>query len=282
MLYHQALGSLKVDKLVIPAVPELIDTWTSGFGFAPVNDSEKKTIKNLNLLVFPGVDMLGKSLVKEKITDSVVSSPNGLVLLAPEMTLPVDVEENKPEESKDSAHERNCATAGVESPSNPVDSCLKLTYVEEGDNDRESNLKLLDGSVEEKEDTKKLTDIDINSLPDEVDDSHADQSDTKEQEIDDKEDKTPLSDDGCEGKAEGTKESNQQPDSNKVDNSQPLGNGGTGEELGNRTLALKREVTPTLRASPRLIQRSWRTSRVNQKFTGTTNAVLLDSPHRCV
>ncbi|ANM70515.1 RING/FYVE/PHD zinc finger superfamily protein [Arabidopsis thaliana] len=254
----------------------------SGFGFAPVNDSEKKTIKNLNLLVFPGVDMLGKSLVKEKITDSVVSSPNGLVLLAPEMTLPVDVEENKPEESKDSAHERNCATAGVESPSNPVDSCLKLTYVEEGDNDRESNLKLLDGSVEEKEDTKKLTDIDINSLPDEVDDSHADQSDTKEQEIDDKEDKTPLSDDGCEGKAEGTKESNQQPDSNKVDNSQPLGNGGTGEELGNRTLALKREVTPTLRASPRLIQRSWRTSRVNQKFTGTTNAVLLDSPHRCV
>jgi len=77
VLYHQALGSLKVDKLVIPAVPELIDTWTSGFGFAPVNDLEKKPIKNLNLLVFPGVDMLGKSLVKEKITDSVVSSPNG-------------------------------------------------------------------------------------------------------------------------------------------------------------------------------------------------------------
>lgn len=77
MLCHQALGSLKVDKLVIPAVPELIDTWTSGFGFTPVNESERKTIKNLNLLVFPGVDMLGKSLAKEKITDSIVSSSNG-------------------------------------------------------------------------------------------------------------------------------------------------------------------------------------------------------------
>lgn len=77
MLCYQALGSLKVDKLVIPAVPELIDTWTSGFGFSPVNESAKKTIKNLNLLVFPGVDMLEKSLVKEKITDPIVSSYNG-------------------------------------------------------------------------------------------------------------------------------------------------------------------------------------------------------------
>lgn len=77
MLCYQALDSLKVDKLVIPAVPELMDTWTSGFGFRPVHDSAKKTIKNLNLLVFPGVDMLEKSLVKEKIAESNVSSSNG-------------------------------------------------------------------------------------------------------------------------------------------------------------------------------------------------------------
>ncbi|KAG7543533.1 Zinc finger FYVE/PHD-type [Arabidopsis thaliana x Arabidopsis arenosa] len=278
---ESALGSLKVDKLVIPAVPELIDTWTSGFGFTPVNESEKKTIKNLNLLVFPGVDMLGKSLVKEKITDSIVTSSNGLVLLAPEMTLPVDVEENKPEESKDSAHERNCATADVESSSYPVDSCLKLTNVEEGDNETE-NLKLFNRSGEEKEEIRKLTDIDINSLPDEVDDSHADQTDIERHESGDLEDKKPLSDDGCGGKAEGTEESNQQPDCTIVDHSQPLGNGCTGEEIVNKNLTLKREVTTTLRASPRLIQRSWRTSRVNQKYTGTTNGVLLDSPHRCV
>lgn len=78
MRCYQALGSLKVDRLVIPAVPELINTWTSGFGFTPVHESSKKIIKNLNLLVFPGVDMLEKSLVKEKkITDTNLSSSNG-------------------------------------------------------------------------------------------------------------------------------------------------------------------------------------------------------------
>lgn len=66
MLCYQALGSLKVDKLVIPAVPELMDTWTKGFGFTPVRESARKTIKNLNLVVFPGVDMLEKSLAKDK------------------------------------------------------------------------------------------------------------------------------------------------------------------------------------------------------------------------
>lgn len=77
LCYYQALGYLKVDKLVIPAVPELMDTWTSGFGFRPVHESAKKAIKNLNLLVFPGVDMLEKSLVNEKINESNVSFSNG-------------------------------------------------------------------------------------------------------------------------------------------------------------------------------------------------------------
>lgn len=42
-----------------------MDTWTSGFGFTPVSESARKTIKNLNLVVFPGVDMLEKSLAKD-------------------------------------------------------------------------------------------------------------------------------------------------------------------------------------------------------------------------
>lgn len=83
MLCYQALGSLKVDKLVIPAVPELMDTWTSGFGFRPVHELEKKTIKNLNLVVFPGVDMLEKPLAKEKIAESNVSSSNGTNSVTP-------------------------------------------------------------------------------------------------------------------------------------------------------------------------------------------------------
>lgn len=205
------------------------------------------------------------------------------------MSLHVDVEENKPEESKDSAHERNCATADVEPPSYPVDSCLKSMNLETGDNDTESSLKLLNGSLEEKKEIGKLTDKDADSLPDVVDnkresnsevadDSHADQTDTKRRESSDLEDKTPLSDDGNGGKAE---ESDQQPVCYIIDHPEPLGNGGTEKEIDNKALARKKEVTSRLRASSRLVQRSWRTSRVDQKYTGS-NAVLLDSPHRYV
>ncbi|XP_024007124.1 uncharacterized protein LOC18012680 isoform X1 [Eutrema salsugineum] len=271
-----ALGSLNVDKLVIPAVPELMDTWTSGFGFTPVHESAKKTIKNLNLVVFPGVDMLEKPLTKEKISESNVSSSNGDLPLATEMSVPVDVEETKPEESKDSAEELNCATADAESPSYPVDSCLKSMSVEEGDNkDTESNLQLLNGSLEEKEDT------DVGSFPNVADnqrdpnsgvadDSHSDQTDTKRQESDSLEDKTPLSNDSRGVRAEVTQESDQQPDCYIIEE----------KKIDDNTLSVKKEVPSRLRASSRLIQRSWRTSsRVKQKYT---NAVLLDSPQRYV
>ncbi|KAL1198007.1 Increased DNA methylation 1 [Cardamine amara subsp. amara] len=250
---ESALGSLKIDKLVIPAVQDLIDTWTLGFGFTPINESGKKKIKNLNLLVFPGVDMLEKPVLKEKIADTIVSSSNGSLPLAPEMSLPVDVEETKPEESKDSADERNRAT-DVESSS---------MNVEEGDNDTESNLKLPNKDLEKKEEIGNLTVKDVDSLPDEVDDSQADQTDTKRKDTGDLEDKTLLSDDDAGGKAEDTEESDEQSDCIIIDNPQPLSNGGTGKAIDNKNLALKREVTSTLRVSPRLMQRSWRTSRVN-------------------
>ncbi|VVB01558.1 unnamed protein product [Arabis nemorensis] len=266
---ESALGSLKVDKLVIPAVPELMDTWTSGFGFRPVHESAKKAIKNLNLLVFPGVDMLEKSLVKEKITESNVSSSNGYSLLAPEKSMHVDVDEDKPEESKDSAaHWRNCATADVKSPSYPVDSCLKLMNVEEREKDTESNLKLLNGYLEEKEEIGKLTDKEVDSLPDVVDNqresntgmadgSRADKGDSKRQESDDLEDKTPLSDDSGAVKAE---ESDDQPDCYIVEHS---GNGGTEKEINKKSLARKKGVASRIRVSRRLIQRSWGTTGVN-------------------
>ncbi|CAA7041806.1 unnamed protein product [Microthlaspi erraticum] len=286
---ESALGSLKVDKLVIPAVPELTDTWTSGFGFRPVHELEKKTIQNLNLVVFPGVDMLEKPLAKEKIA-------NGEKLLAPERSLPVDVEETKPEESKDSTHEQKCAAADVEPTSDPVDSCLKsMNVVEEGDNDADSNLKLLNGSFEEKEERiGKLTDKDVDSLPETsdnqresnsgvADDSHtpADQTDTKGPESGELEDKTRLSDDSSKVKAdEDSKELDDQSDCCIVEQSQPLGgnSGGTEKTIRKKALVLNTGVASRLRVSPR----SWRPSRVSKRYTGT-DAVLLDSSHRrCV
>ncbi|KAL0669523.1 hypothetical protein Bca4012_032227 [Brassica carinata] len=268
---ESALSSLKVDKLVIPAVPELMDTWTKGFGFTPVSESARKTIKNLNLVVFPGVDMLEKSLAKD----------NGELLLAAEMSLPVDVEETKPEECKD---ELDCGTADAESPSYQVDSCMKSMDVVKGVNDTDLNLK----SLEEKEETGtgKLTDEEVDLLPVVVvdnqresnsgvnDDSHEDQTDRKRQQSGD------LKSSGA--KAEGTEEPDEESDCYIIENSQPLGNGGTEKKSGNKALSLKKGVASRLRVSPRLIQGSWGTSRVNKRYTGT-NAVLIGSSHgRCV
>lgn len=55
--------------MVIPAVSEVRDTWTSAFGFEPLEVSKKQMIKNFNLLVFPHVDMLMKEMKKPKVAD---------------------------------------------------------------------------------------------------------------------------------------------------------------------------------------------------------------------
>lgn len=58
--YFQFLCSLDVEKLVIPAVSDLEETWTSAFGFEPLDMETQRTVKRLSLLVFPGVAMLQK------------------------------------------------------------------------------------------------------------------------------------------------------------------------------------------------------------------------------
>lgn len=48
--------------LVISAIPHLVDTWTSGFGFTPIDGKEREKLNNINLMVFPGTMLLKKSL----------------------------------------------------------------------------------------------------------------------------------------------------------------------------------------------------------------------------
>ncbi|XP_071691905.1 increased DNA methylation 1-like isoform X2 [Rutidosis leptorrhynchoides] len=67
---EQMLKSLKVEKLVVSAIPSLVDTWTNGFGFMPLEPDEKKTLTKTNLMVFPGTVWLKKPMFQGTIQDT--------------------------------------------------------------------------------------------------------------------------------------------------------------------------------------------------------------------
>jgi len=58
----QMLHRIGVQLLVLPAVPELMDTWRGAFGFQPLSSHQKKELTKLNLMAFPGTSLLHKFL----------------------------------------------------------------------------------------------------------------------------------------------------------------------------------------------------------------------------
>ncbi|PKI37707.1 hypothetical protein CRG98_042000 [Punica granatum] len=67
---EELLISLKVEKLVIAAIPELVETWTKGFNFEIVEKDEKQSLKKINLMVFPGTILLKKPLFQSHNADT--------------------------------------------------------------------------------------------------------------------------------------------------------------------------------------------------------------------
>ncbi|KAL5564562.1 hypothetical protein UlMin_027726 [Ulmus minor] len=59
---EEMLLSFKVEKIVVSAIPDLVETWTEGFGFKLVEENEKLSLNKINLMVFPGTVLLKKTL----------------------------------------------------------------------------------------------------------------------------------------------------------------------------------------------------------------------------
>lgn len=72
---EEMLKSLKVKMLVVSAIPTLVDTWTVGFGFQPLEEDERRNLSRINLMVFPGSVWLKKSLHESHTLDKATDSP---------------------------------------------------------------------------------------------------------------------------------------------------------------------------------------------------------------
>ncbi|KAK6146069.1 hypothetical protein DH2020_019938 [Rehmannia glutinosa] len=92
------LSSLKVGQLIIPTISEHMNTWTTVFDFHELEDAHKKEIKSMNMLVFPGTDMLQKQLLKQENPDGIKVSES----TNNEPQLPVLVEKSDKQANSDS------------------------------------------------------------------------------------------------------------------------------------------------------------------------------------
>lgn len=112
---EKMLKSVKVEKIVVAAIPSLVETWTLGFGFKPVEDDEKASLKKINLMVFPGTILLKKSLYENQETDKQAGTDCALPLEAAKLTkLDASIKEELVIESAQLSNANCCVEGGAE------------------------------------------------------------------------------------------------------------------------------------------------------------------------
>lgn len=70
--FQQKLTELGVERLVLPAVPAVLDTWTNAFGFVQMTSDERSQFLDYAFLDFQGTVICQKLLAP-------IPSPNSVV-----------------------------------------------------------------------------------------------------------------------------------------------------------------------------------------------------------
>ncbi|KAL8209726.1 hypothetical protein R6Q57_006458 [Mikania cordata] len=71
---EELLKSLKIEKLVLSAVPNLVETWTNSFGFTHLEPEDKKSLSKFNMMVFPGTVWLKKPMLQGSIQGTTIKA----------------------------------------------------------------------------------------------------------------------------------------------------------------------------------------------------------------
>lgn len=151
------LRSVKVEKIVVSAIPDLVETWTKGFGFKPVEESEKLCLSRINLMVFPGTVLLEKhlndngnnmheqsgnrvfplstsvqcSLEKfDSIFRRCTGDASGLTAVEPSKVDSISSKIEPRDESKEQSNENHCANGACSKLENDSLACEKTVELE--------------------------------------------------------------------------------------------------------------------------------------------------------
>ncbi|KAF8413759.1 hypothetical protein HHK36_001752 [Tetracentron sinense] len=132
---EEMLKAFKVEKLVIAAIPNLVDTWTLGFGFKLVEDDEKEQLSNINLMVFPGTILLKKHLYEKEATEIKQAGPGDASSLGTAELIETNICSSicRERTTLEPAHlsDDNCCTGGVSEAAIMLANCKNLLVDEE-------------------------------------------------------------------------------------------------------------------------------------------------------